>query len=812
MRFTRSRAWISERLILASALTAMLAAAIPAEARTGRLLIVVPTGYATTAPMTELVNGKTAQGLDVEVYTVSSGTNRSTIKSYIESLYGTSAEPDYILLVGDTSGSSTSNSTELPHWSGTGSKGSPTDLPYGAMPGGVSWYIDIPVGRMSVSSTAELQNIVDKVLFVEAGNFPNPEYVKRGAFLANPSTYGMAEPTHDFVIEQLMEPEGYIGIRIYASEGGDTQDVMDALNEGCLFLSYYGHSGSSGWWDPSFGSSNINSLSNTGLYGVASAWSCQTGMFTASECMGETWIRAANKGGVAFIAASDYIYWGSVSAWQPSTDLEKSFYASFFRKDIWEVGPAWKAGLYNFLDDYGNWDGDMNHEPSSNVDICHNFFEEFVILGDPSVLLPQPFGFMLSADPTSQELCSPPDDQAVYQIDVDEMGGFDEAVTLSAADYPAGASVVFSLNSQVPPFTSDMTISGLNGAAAGDYNIIISGDSISASRSIGVELSISSGAPGVVTLTTPTDGETGVMLLPTLNWQTVADAQWYDVEVASDSGFANVVYSTTVSQANCTVDSGLDTLSRYYWHVRAGNPCGDGDYSDAFMFTTVNMIRPAYYDLQNGETGTYSYYDDDYDGDGDNGQSLAWLTNGLGDLTNGVIATQHWNQTNEPYVGWVSIDPVITFHFDAEVSIDTVILYLDDSGGGGGVAAPDDVTIVMGGQTLEFPGIDPPGDEPFAFPLEDLDLTGDTLELTIADHSSSGSYMMLSEVEFYAADVPCVGDLDGDGDVDLSDLAELLAHYGMTGMTPEQGDLDGDGDVDLSDLAELLANYGTICS
>ena len=52
-------------------------------------------------------------------------------------------------------------------------------------------------------------------------------------------------------------------------------------------------------------------------------------------------------------------------------------------------------------------------------------------------------------------------------------------------------------------------------------------------------------------------------------------------------------------------------------------------------------------------------------------------------------------------------------------------------------------------------------------------------------------------------------DLDGDGAVDLADLAQLLGHYGTTGgATYEDGDLDGDGDVDLADLAELLANYG----
>ncbi len=59
---------------------------------------------------------------------------------------------------------------------------------------------------------------------------------------------------------------------------------------------------------------------------------------------------------------------------------------------------------------------------------------------------------------------------------------------------------------------------------------------------------------------------------------------------------------------------------------------------------------------------------------------------------------------------------------------------------------------------------------------------------------------------------PCPGDLDGDDDLDIADLARLLAAYGVvSGATYADGDLDGDGDVDLSDLAILLGSYGATC-
>jgi len=59
----------------------------------------------------------------------------------------------------------------------------------------------------------------------------------------------------------------------------------------------------------------------------------------------------------------------------------------------------------------------------------------------------------------------------------------------------------------------------------------------------------------------------------------------------------------------------------------------------------------------------------------------------------------------------------------------------------------------------------------------------------------------------------CFGDMTGDNEINLSDLAHLLGSYGQTsGMEYHNGDLDGDGDIDLGDLAWLLGLYGTSCN
>lgn len=52
----------------------------------------------------------------------------------------------------------------------------------------------------------------------------------------------------------------------------------------------------------------------------------------------------------------------------------------------------------------------------------------------------------------------------------------------------------------------------------------------------------------------------------------------------------------------------------------------------------------------------------------------------------------------------------------------------------------------------------------------------------------------------------CLGDVDGDGDTDLTDLAFLLSFFDCVG-TDCIGDLNNDGATDLTDLALLLSDF-----
>jgi hypothetical protein len=91
-----------------------------------------------------------------------------------------------------------------------------------------------------------------------------------------------------------------------------------------------------------------------------------------------------------------------------------------------------------------------------------------------------------------------------------------------------------------------------------------------------------------------------------------------------------------------------------------------------------DFIFPVSYDVQNGNTGAFTYQDDSYAGQGDRTVDGAYLTGGLGQLSDGIVSSL-WSWSSQadaaPWIGWQYTDPDVRFVFDEEKFVDTINLH-----------------------------------------------------------------------------------------------------------------------------------------
>jgi len=200
-------------------------------------------------------------------------------------------------------------------------------------------------------------------------------------------------------------------------------------------------------------------------------------------------------------------------------------------------------------------------------------------------------GFGLTADPTDISQCGFAD--IAIQIDSSSSGGFTDPIDLTTIDLPVNVSASFGANPVTPGDGTSLTLSGLVAQGAGDFTFDIEGVSGTRVQTIPVSINLADGAPGAAALTSPVDGAVDTGTSPTLEWAAVATASTYEVEIATDAGFTDIVYSNTESDTEHTVETALNPSTTYFVRVRASNDCDVGPWSTAVSFTTANLICSA---------------------------------------------------------------------------------------------------------------------------------------------------------------------------------------------------------------------------
>ncbi len=92
--------------------------------------------------------------------------------------------------------------------------------------------------------------------------------------------------------------------------------------------------------------------------------------------------------------------------------------------------------------------------------------------------------------------------------------------------------------------------------------------------------------PAVPALQSPANGASGVTLPVSLVWQSASGAGWYDVQMAKDNAFTQIVFDRDNVTATSIAVSGLEANTQYWWRVRAGNTVGNSNWSTVWSFTT----------------------------------------------------------------------------------------------------------------------------------------------------------------------------------------------------------------------------------
>ena len=270
----------------------------------GTYLIIARNATITNDPyFIQFVNWKREKGHKVYIAGESEigGWSNSDILAYTQNAYQNWADtPDYLLLIGDTG---TADAYQLP--GGAGDTYSGEQDHYYAKLEGNDILGDIAVGRISVSNSTQLANVLNKVLLYErnpGGQANNTEWLSRSALATGYDANSMIQLSRS--IAQAQIAQGFTSIDSSWYPSTNSTWVEQVYNSGINFYNYRGWIGMNGvsatWVDSHF--------SNVGHPTVSVIFTCATGDFNNGYATTEAFLRNGSvpspKGGVCALGFS----------------------------------------------------------------------------------------------------------------------------------------------------------------------------------------------------------------------------------------------------------------------------------------------------------------------------------------------------------------------------------------------------------------------------------------------------------------------------------------------------------------------------
>lgn len=307
----------------------------------GKVLIISHESFVDA--LTPFISWKRQKGLIVKLATLAeTGSTYQTIKAYIQKEYDANGL-SYVILVGDAE--------FVPYYVGTSGNVSKNeaDPMYGLVAGNDS-YPDLFVSRLSVKTTADVENIINRSINYERNPDLNGSWYAKSTGIASaegdPTDFARAE-----ILRDMLEKYHYTTVdKFYDPDNASANQLTAALNEGRSFINYIGHGSKTSWGTTGFSNSDIDNLQNGSKLPFIVSVACVNGDFGAgSDAFAERWLKAgsasAPKGALAVYASS------TNQSWVPPTVGQKEIVNLIVKEQANTIGGLFFNGVVAVLED-----------------------------------------------------------------------------------------------------------------------------------------------------------------------------------------------------------------------------------------------------------------------------------------------------------------------------------------------------------------------------------------------------------------------------------------------------------------------------
>ena len=192
---------------------------------------------------------------------------------------------------------------------------------------------------------------------------------------------------------------------------------------------------------------------------------------------------------------------------------------------------------------------------------------------------------VLNFEKLEHEVCQP-DDLAI-PFTYETYLGFNEEVTFNVLGAPAGLGIAFTPGTAMANNTAVvLDITNTAAVLLGSYPITVRASSTSITKDVVLTLNIYDAVFADAVLISPANNATEVGLTEELRWEQQDGVTSYDLEIATDPGFGNIIETKDLN-TNSYLPENTNGATTYYWRVKPENSCGEGTFGTVFNFTTI---------------------------------------------------------------------------------------------------------------------------------------------------------------------------------------------------------------------------------